>query len=311
MQTADTVLMIRPANFGFNAETAATNFFQQPTDIAGLQHQALKEFDNMVQVLTDHQIDVIVVADTEEPAKPDAIFPNNWISTERNGNICVFPMLAKSRRLERRNDIVELLSQKFQVTQVQDWSHYETEDKYLEGTGSLVIDHQHKLVYACLSPRTNQFLVEKFAALNGYRAICFTAHDSNGNSVYHTNVMMCIGEGFAVLCPKAIVDHDERVAVAQLLETTGHDNLYITPEQMHAFAGNMLHLKNKSGNRFIVMSQTALNTLDSHQVLQLEQFGKILAIDVATIEKVEGGSVRCMMAEVFLKKNSSPVIQLT
>jgi len=175
---------------------------------------------------------------------------------------------------------------------------------YLEGTGSMVIDHENRIVYAGLSPRTHKAVVEKFAATNGYRAITFTAHDLQSRAVYHTNVMMCIGEGFAVLCPKAITDHIERIAVAQLLETTGHENIYITPEQMNAFAGNMLHLRNQDGEKFIVMSETAFRALDEVQLQKLSAYGTILPIDVSIIEDVEGGSVRCMMAEIFLQAKS-------
>jgi len=306
MQITDTVLMVRPAAFSFNAETAANNFFQShPSESSDvLQQKALVEFDAMVDTLRNHGIEVVVIEDTPEPLKRDAIFPNNWFSTNRVGIVSVFPMQAQSRRLEKRDDIIESLAKRFEVTDVQDWSEFEAEAQYLEGTGSMVMDHQNKIVYACLSPRTHKTVVEKFAAANGYRAMMFTAHDLEGREIYHTNVMMCIGEGFAVLCPKAITDHDERVAVAQLLEITGHQNIYITHEQMNAFAGNMLHLKNKRGEKFIVLSQTAFSSLEDEKKEQLSKHGKLLPIKVPTIEKVEGGSVRCMMAEIFLQPKS-------
>lgn len=303
MQITDTILMIRPARFCYNAETAATNHFQHELFLSPeqLQIQAASEFDSMVATLQSSGIDVVVIDDTPEPAKPDAIFPNNWISTNEEGIISVFPMQAVSRRAEKRSDIIELLAQRFTVTAVEDWSQYEKEEQFLEGTGSLVIDRQHKIIYACPSPRTHPVMVEKFAEVHGYRAITFTAEDENGRTIYHTNVMMCIGEGFAIICPKAITDHDERVSVTQLLEATGHENIYITHKQMIAFAGNMLQVKNKSGERFIVMSRTAFNVLEDDQKLRLEKYGFLLPIDVSTIEAVEGGSVRCMMAEIFLK----------
>lgn len=304
MQITDTILMIRPARFSFNAETAMTNHFQQPPSLSteSLQQKAAAEFDAMVASLRSHDIHVIVIDDTPEPVKPDAIFPNNWISTNAAGVVSVFPMQAVSRRLEKRTDIIKSLKEKFVVNDVQDWSGYEKDEAFLEGTGSMVIDHQHKVIYACLSPRTNQQVVEKFAATNGYRAMTFTAHDEKGKEIYHTNVMMCIGEGFAVLCPKAITDHDERVAVAQLLEATGHENIYITHQQMNAFAGNMLQVKNSRGEKFIAMSQTAFDALEKEKRRRLENYGKLLPMNVSTIEQVEGGSVRCMMAEVFLQK---------
>lgn len=308
MQITDTILMVRPARFCYNAETALTNHFQQTPSLSSneLQQKAAQEFDTMVNTLRKHDIAVQVVNDTPEPCKPDAIFPNNWISTNAFGVVSVFPMQAESRRLEKRQDIIELLQVDFEVNEVKDWSAFEDEEQFLEGTGSMVIDHQHKLVYACLSPRTHQAVVEKFAEANGYRAMTFTAHDEGGKEIYHTNVMMCIGEGFAVLCPKAITDHDERVAVAQLLETTGHENIYITPEQMKAFAGNMLQVKNRHSERFIIMSRTAFQSLEEEKLQRLRQHGTLLHFDVSTIEQVEGGSVRCMMAEIFLEKKAIP-----
>ncbi len=302
MQITDTILMVRPAAFSFNEETAANNYFQQKPSISNkeLQQKILQEFDAMVSLLQKHGINVMVVEDTVDPPKPDAIFPNNWFCANNN-IISVFPMFAQSRRLEKRDEILQYLSNKFIVNDVLDWSEYEAEAMYLEGTGSMVIDHESRIIYACLSPRTHKAVVEKFAATNQYKAITFTAKDENEKLIYHTNVMMCIGEGFAVLCPKAIEDDIERIAVAQLLETTGHENIYITQQQVNAFAGNMLHLKNKDGEKFIVMSQTAFNSLKEDQLEKLKQYGAILPLDVSIIEQVEGGSVRCMMAEIFLE----------
>lgn len=302
MQIADTVLMIRPAAFGYNAETAANNFFQKQLSLPAdeLQQRALKQFDEMVSALRDHNINVIVIEDSIDPPKPDAIFPNNWFCAN-NHLLSVFPMFAPTRRLEKRDDILKQLANDFVVNDVHDWSEFEAEAMYLEGTGSMVIDHRHRIIYACLSPRTHKTTVEKFAATNNFRAITFTAHDENERLIYHTNVMLCIGDGFAVLCPKAITDETERIAVAQLLETTEHENIYISQEQMNAFAANMLHLKNMRGEKFIVLSQTALDALNEDQLNRLKKYGKLLAIDASIIEQVEGGSVRCMMAEIFLQ----------
>ncbi len=302
MQITDTVLMIRPASFGFNAETAANNFFQQDPGKSNhvLQQTALEQFDKMVELLRNNGVNVIVEEDLTEPACPDAIFPNNWF-TAGNNRLSIFPMFAQSRRAEKRDDILKRLTEKYHVEDVNDWSEFEAEAMYLEGTGSMVMDHRHRIIYACLSPRTHPAVVEKFAAANGYRALTFTAHDLEGRPIYHTNVMMCIGEDFAVLCPKAITDHIERIAVAQLLETTGHENIYITPGQLSAFAGNMLQLLNNKGEKLIVLSQAALEVLSDEQKLQLENHGRLLPIDVSVIEQVEGGSVRCMMAEIFLE----------
>jgi hypothetical protein len=301
VQITDTLLMVRPAAFAYNAETADTNFFQNNLSYTAseLQQKALKEFDTMVHELRVHDINVVVIDDTIDPIKPDAIFPNNWLAIDHNGVIDVFPMQARSRRLEKRDDILEMFTKNFLITDVVDWSEYEADALYLEGTGSMVMDHQHKIIYACLSGRTSKSLVEKYAASKGYRAITFTAQDFNGNNIYHTNVMMCVGEGFAVLCPKAIIDDNERIAVAQLLETTGHENIYITHDQMKSFAGNMLHVKNKHGKRFIILSKTANDSLTESQIQRLGSYGELVPIDVSLIEQVEGGSARCMMAEIF------------
>jgi hypothetical protein len=299
---ASTILMIRPAAFGFNEQTAANNFFQTNAVIeqSALQQKALAEFDGMVQLLSAHGIEVLVIEDTAEPVKPDAVFPNNWFCTFPSGVLAVFPMYAPNRRAEKRDDVLQWLSRNFDVTNVQDWSEYEAEGHFLEGTGSMVIDHESRIIYACLSDRTSLSLLEKFASAHGYHAIAFHATDSSGRPVYHTNVVMCIGHGFAVLCREAIADEMELVAVTQVLESTNRTIISITREQMHAFAGNMLQLQNKDGDLFIVMSRSAWNVLDEAQRKQLGYYAKPLVIDVPTIEAVEGGSVRCMIAEIFL-----------
>lgn len=302
-QAAEKILMVRPAAFAFNIETSENNFFQNKivTSTSQIQAKALEEFDAMIAGLRNEDIDVLVIEDTPVPKKPDAVFPNNWFNTNAEGVLNIFPMYAKNRREEKRDDILEFISNRFIINQVFDWTEYEAEAKYLEGTGSLVIDHKNNFVYACISPRTHRGVVEKFASANGYKAITFTAVDNAGRSIYHTNVMMSIGEGFAILCPKAISDDTERIAVAQLLETTGHENIYLNQDQLEHFTGNILQLKNKKGTSFIVLSQTAFNALTDDQKERLQQYGQLLPFNVDTIEKVSGGSVRCMMAEIFLK----------
>jgi hypothetical protein len=302
-QVADTVLMIRPAAFGYNAETAANNHFQYVGDLAAqeVQQGSLQQFDVMVALLRAQGIKVIVVEDTIEPTKPDAIFPNNWF-TANNERLTVFPMFAPTRRLEKRTDIVEALKENFVVLHSDDWSYYEDGEQYLEGTGSMVIDHTNKTVYACLSPRTNNDLVKAYADAISYNAVLFNAHDEQGRAIYHTNVMLCIGEGFAVVCLDAINDSEEREKVQQTLLQAGHQLIVITHTQMASFAGNMLQLKNKAGEKFIVLSQTAHRSLEGAQLTQLERHGKLLPIDVSVIEQ-EGGSVRCMIAEILLRPN--------
>jgi len=296
--------MVRPAAFGFNEETAANNYFQTNPGISkeALQQKALAEFDSMVWLLRNEEIDVLVIEDTKEPPKPDAIFPNNWLSTSPEGTVSVFPMYAPNRRAEKRDDILQQLARHFVVKDLQDWSEYEAEGRFLEGTGSMVIDHDNKMIYAAVSERTNLSVLEKYAATNNYQAIVFLATDKNGQPVYHTNVMMALGSAFCVLCEEAIEEEWELIAVRQLLESTGHNIIAITREQMHAFAGNMLEVKNKKGENVLVLSQNAFNSLSMEQKELLETYAKLLPVAVPTIEQVEGGSVRCMMAEIFLEK---------
>ena len=295
--------MIRPAAFGFNEQTAANNFFQHKPAISAesLQQRVLEEFDNMAQLLVEQDIEVLVIEDTPDPPKPDAIFPNNWFCTLPSGIIAVFPMYASNRRPEKRDDILQWFTENYTVTGVEDWSEYEAESRFLEGTGSMVIDHDNKMIYACKSDRTDNAVLEKFATTHGFNAIAFHATDRNGQPIYHTNVMMCIGSRFAVVCADAIEDETERIAVTQLLESTGREVIPISLEQMHAFAGNMLQLQNMRGEYYVVMSSSAWKSLDEQQRTKLQSFGTPMAIDIPTIEQVEGGSVRCMIAEIFLR----------
>lgn len=299
--------MIRPASFGYNTETAVNNYFQSLPAIPKeqLQTLALTEFDNMVTALRLHDVDVLVIEDIADPPKPDAIFPNNWISTTPDGNLFVYPMYAASRRAEKRDDILQQLNREFVVKDVQDWSEFEAEGRFLEGTGSMVIDHANRLIYAAISERTNLSVLEKFATANGYQAIVFLPTDMEGRPVYHTNVVMALGEKFCVLCEEAIDEEWELITVRQLLESTEHTIIPISREQMHCFAGNMLEVKNRKGENILVLSQSAFDSLRKEQKEMLEAYAKLLPIAVPTIEQVEGGSVRCMMAEVFLERKGS------
>lgn len=306
MPLASTILMIRPAAFGFNKETEEDNFFQCNTTISKqeLQQKAEAEFDNMVKTLRGHGIDVMVIEDTKEPAKPDAIFPNNWLSTSPEGIVSVFSMFAPNRRTEKREDILKRLGEQFIVKDIQNLSEFENEGRFLEGTGSMVIDHDNKMIYASISERTNMPVLEKFIAANGYQAIVFIATDKNGRHIYHTNIMMSIGENFSVLCEEAIDEEWELIAVRQLLESTGHTIIAITREQMHCFAGNVLQLRNDKGDKFLILSTTALNSLRKEQKQMVEAYAQLVPIEVSTIEEVGGGGVRCMMAEIFLEKRN-------
>jgi len=296
--------MIRPAAFGYNAETAANNVFQSKTTLTQkeVQQKAEKEFDAFVEALRKKKIEVIVVQDTTKPVKPDAIFPNNWFCTLQDGTLAVFPMYAPNRRIEKRDDMLQTLVQQYKTRDVEDWSEYEAESLFLEGTGSMIIDHEHKLIYACLSPRTNRAVLEKFAHAHGYRAITFYSKDENGVEVYHTNVIMHIGDTYAVVCLESITDEIERIAVSQLLISTGHEIVPITLQQVHAYAGNMLQVKNSKGDKYTILSKVAHKALTKEQKDILKIHTNLLPIDITTIETIGGGSVRCMMAEIFLEK---------
>jgi hypothetical protein len=304
MALASTVLMVRPSAFGFNAETAVNNFFQSPAAISHeqIQSQAVEEFDNMVELLRDKGIEVIVIPDTDEPPKPDAIFPNNWLSTSPNGILSVYPLFAHNRRAEKRDDILKLLNDEYKINALQDWTEFEVEGRYLEGTGSMVIDHDNKMIYASASERTSVPLLEKFAAAHQYQAIVFLATDEDGRPIYHTNVMMSLGEEFALLCEEAIEEEWELIAVRQILESTNHQIIPISRAQMRSFAGNILQVKNGDDEKFIVVSQSAMDAFKKEQREMLEAYGEMIVVPVPTIEQIEGGSVRCMMAEIFLEK---------
>ena len=297
--------MIRPAAFGFNEETAADNSFQRKINELSkeqLQLSVLREFDAFAESLLKKGIDVTIIEDKADPPKSDALFPNNWFSTLPDGSLSVFPMFAHSRRLEKRDDIMQLLNENFEVSRFTDWSELEAEGFFLEGTGSMVIDHENKFIYACVSQRTHLSALEKFSRANNYNAISFSAVDKNGNAIYHTNVILCIGKEFAVVCDECFVDEMEWIAVSQLLRTTNHKIVPISYEQVCAFAGNMLQLRNKKGEQFLVMSKTAYDSLTKKQRSQLEEYNELLPVAIPTIETIGGGSARCMMAEIFLKR---------
>lgn len=303
-QLASSILMIRPAAFGYNAETAANNVFQSTTSLSQkeVQQMAVEEFDAFVATLRKKNIDVIVVQDTVKPVKPDAIFPNNWFCTLQDGTLAVFPMYAPNRRIEKRDDMLQTLVQEYNTRDVEDWSEYEAESMFLEGTGSMIIDHDHKLIYACISPRTNKVVLEKFAHAHGYRAITFNSTDEDGVEVYHTNVIMHLGDTYAIICMESIKDEMERIAVSQLLISTGHEIIPISFKQVRAYAGNMLQVKNAKGDKFTILSKKAHKSLTKEQKDILKIHSNLLPIDITTIETIGGGSVRCMMAEIFLEK---------
>ena len=303
-QTTSRILMVRPVRFGFNQQTADSNAFQDstlanlPTDQA--QASAQREFDEMVRQLRAYGVEVMVYNDVPDPHTPDSIFPNNWVSFHYSGTVALYPMQAENRRAERRQDMIDDLAKRFHVSKVVDLTHFEQEGKFLEGTGSLVLDRMHRVAFACLSPRTHPDVLAEFSRQTGYRTVSFRATDSNGKAVYHTNVLMSIGDTFVVVCLQAIQDLDERLMVRQELEKLNKRIIDITPDQMNAFAGNLLQVRTNRGEKLIVMSKRAFQSLTEKQLDVLDDYATILSVNLATIEANGGGSARCMMAEVHL-----------
>ncbi|TDQ11474.1 citrulline utilization hydrolase CtlX [Pedobacter metabolipauper] len=302
MQTTNHILMIRPVDFKFNEQTAGNNKFQQASAQTGVQNLALKEFDDFVSLLKSNGVDVTVVDDTLQPETPDSIFPNNWVSFHDNGEVILYPMFSENRRAERRTDILETLRRDFSITEITDMSTYEQDNIYLEGTGSLVLDRDHKIAYACLSLRTDEKLLTEFCIRTGYTAVMFHAVDEKGFPIYHTNVMMCVGEKFAVICPDCINNPIEREQALQSLRNTGKEIIDISYDQMNHFAGNMLQVKNDKGEALLVMSEQAFNVLTADQIETLGKYCKLVYSSLNTIETNGGGSARCMLAEIHLPK---------
>jgi hypothetical protein len=303
MQTTPYLLMIRPVRFGFNAETAVSNTFQNAgeEDEGTLQAKALVEFEAMVAALRNAGAEVLVLDDTTEPHTPDSIFPNNWISLHEDGNVFLYPMQAENRRWERREDILQMIDHQFSVKEKIDLSAYEISQKFLEGTGSMVLDRENKIVYACLSPRTDADLLHVFAEKTGYRIVDFHAF-SDGKEIYHTNVVMSLGEKYAVVCLDAVPDFAERLTLLNNLVQTDKEVIEISEEQMNHFAGNMLQIRNLQGELLLVMSEQAYSSLSRQQIYALSQHGRIIHPDLKTIETSGGGSARCMIAEIHLPK---------
>ena len=301
-QTTDKVIMIRPKHFGSNPETAASNTFQSTkydTDEEQVSESATAEFDALVSILRENGVEVKVIEDTEEPPKADAVFPNNWLSTHGDGAIVTYPMFSTQRRSERREDIIEELRKEYPIGRRYAFEQYEEQDQYLEGTGSMVLDRVNRIVYACISDRTNVMVLNKWCVLRGFEKVTFHAY-SKGVAIYHTNVVMALGEEFVVVCLKCIPSEGERAELVESFSKTGKEIIEISTDQMNSFAGNMLQLSTRNGGKILVMSTTARTSLSSTQIKTLEKYNTIVTGDIPTIEKYGGGSVRCMIAENFL-----------
>jgi hypothetical protein len=300
MQTTNTVFLVRPASFSYNNQTATSNAFQTIVELssAEVQAKAVEEFDAFVARLRAESIQVEVFEDTPDPVKPDAVFPNNWISIHADGTVVLYPMCTPNRRLERKQAVLDWVEAKKSFNTIIDYTAYEDQGRFLEGTGSIIFDHLNKKGYACLSPRTDQGLFENLMVHLGYQAIYFNASDENGLAIYHSNVMMSIGTGFAVICLESIKSEEERQKVVLELKSSGLEVVTISLEQVGHFAGNMLALH--TGDRqVLVLSQRAFDCLTIQQKQQLEQYVKLLPMSIPTIELIGGGSARCMIAEVF------------
>jgi len=300
MQITSHLLMIRPVNFTFNAETAVNNAFQAASENGNVQKQALQEFDELVNILKNNGVDVTVIDDTPEPFTPDSIFPNNWISFHHNGTVCLYPMFAENRRLERNPQIIQTLRQKFKIHKSIDFSFYENEKHFLEGTGSMVLDRDDRIAYACLSPRTDEKVLKDFGKTMGYKCVAFNAVDGNDNAIYHTNVMMCVAEKYVVININSIHSKEEREKVMETIKDSRKDLIKISDEQMQHFAGNMLQIKNISGEKLLVMSTQAYESLEPDQIKKLSRYNKIIHSKLNIIESNGGGSARCMIAEIHL-----------
>ena len=298
-QTTSKVFMVKPVCFGFNEQTAGNNAFQKEGFNQGAQEKALKESNDFVSLLRENGIEVAIAEDTLEPKTPDSIFPNNWFSTHSEGKLVLYPMFAPNRRAERKDVFLEEIKKNFDCKKIVDLTKWENEGKFLEGTGSMVLDRVAKVAYACKSPRTCEEVFNDFCKKLEFTPLLFNAVDKNDKMIYHTNVLMCIGSTFAVVCTDSIKDKEECKKVVKSLEKSGKKVVKITFDQMEHFAGNMLEVKNKEGKRFLIMSQTAFDCLTDEQKDYLGKECTILHPRIECVEVNGGGSARCMMAELF------------
>lgn len=296
--------MIEPIAFGFNEQTAINNYFQVQQE-GNVQEKALQEFHSFVEKLKSNGVNVITIKDTINPKTPDSIFPNNWVSFHQDGKVVLYPMFADNRRLERREDIINQIKEQFDVKEIIDYSKIENENKYLEGTGSMIFDHDNKIAYGSVSLRLDERLFRKFCAEFGFTPVVFHSYQTAGEErlpIYHTNVMMCVADKFVVICLDCIDDETERKNVIDSIKNSGKELIEISEDQMQNFAGNMLQVQNNSGGKFLVMSQSAYRSLKLEQISAIEKHCEIIYSDLETIETNGGGSARCMLAEVFLPK---------
>ena len=294
------ILMVRPYQFYFNQQTAANNFFQSNINIENANELAIAEFDAMVEKLRAHQIKVNVIQDTKDPSTPDSIFPNNWVSTHEGGTLCLYPMFAQNRRAERKSTVIDFLESNYKIENTLDLTDLEKEGIFLEGTGSMVLDHQNKLAYGCLSERLDKNAFYEWCDKMQFKAIAFKAVDDKAQPIYHTNVMMCIGDQFVVICLESIPNEQEKQIVLESFKKSNKEVIEISQDQLNHFAGNMLQVFDTNEKPHLIMSEQAHTSLDPAQLKSLEKYNPILPISIPTIEALGGGSTRCMMAEIYL-----------
>ena len=306
-KATNSILMIRPINFGYNEETAQDNHYQiKDPIIKNSNESAQKEFDNMVNNLIENGISVHVFQDDENDYTPDSIFPNNWVSFHENGDVVLYPMYAKNRRLERRPEVLEFLEDEgFTISNIVDYSSAESENKFLEGTGSMILDRENKVAYCSISNRSNEDLFIEFCEDFEFTPVLFNSFQSVGDkrlSIYHTNVMMCVATDYVIVCLDSIDDKNQRKNISSFIKDSGKKLIEISENQVESFAGNMLELINDKGESILVMSKSAEDSLNENQKNIITKYSRIISSDINTIETCGGGSTRCMMAEIFLPK---------
>ncbi len=306
-QATNSILMIRPINFGYNEDTAKDNHYQiKNLIIKNLNERAQKEFDNMVENLKQNGISVHVFQDDENDYTPDSIFPNNWISFHENGDVVLYPMCAENRRLERRPEVLEFLEgEGFTISNIIDYSSAESENKFLEGTGSMILDRENRVAYCSISNRSNEDLFIEFCEDFEFTPVLFNSFQSVGNDrlpIYHTNVMMCIAKDYVIICLDSIDNKKQRKNISDFINGSGKKLIEISEKQVESFAGNMLELINENGESVLVMSKSAEDSLNENQKNRITNYSRIVSCDINTIEVCGGGSARCMMAEIFLPK---------
>ena len=294
------ILMVRPYQFYFNQQTASNNFFQSNINIENANELAIAEFDAMVERLRAQQINVKVIQDTKDPSTPDSIFPNNWISTHTNGTLCLYPMFAQNRRAERKLSVIEFLQANYKIENTLDLTDLEKEGKFLEGTGSMVLDHKNKIAYGCLSERLDKNAFNEWCDKMQFKAIAFKAVDDKAQPIYHTNVMMCMANQFVVICLDSIPNEQEKQMLLDSFLQNHKEVIEISQDQLNHFAGNMLQVFDINGKPHLIMSEQAYKSLHTAQLKSLEKYNPLLPISIPTIEALGGGSTRCMMAEIYL-----------